>query len=240
MESYSLKLPSGKILEIPLRRSDRARRILLRMTENGPELVLPRLANREQALIFAESQGAWLERMLRTVRPEKTQRPDHLDLAFTWESLDIEYLSQDVVWTGVRYRGPTRLSVSGNIQTDEICILALRNWLKRKAVVELRPFAADVCSELGFELAGFKIGLQRRVWGTCSSRRVISLNSALLFFPKEIARYVIIHEGCHLTEMNHSIRFWNLVKRYYPYPEHARRVLNAPRSVPAWVHAKFR
>ena len=124
------------------------------MTENGPELVLPRLVNREQALIFAESQGAWLERMLRTVRPEKTQRPDHLDLAFTGESLDIEYLSQDVVWTGVRYRGPTRLSVSGNIQTDEICILALRNWLKRKAVVELRPFAADVCSELGFELAG--------------------------------------------------------------------------------------
>ncbi len=238
MEVFPLKLPSGKSVEIRLRRSDRARRILLRMTENGPELVIPRFAEEGQAVAFAQSQVSWLERVLRSVRVEKIQRPENMSLAFTGEKLTIEYLPLDVVWTGVRYKGPETLLVSGNTKTEETCILALRNWLKRKAVVELRPFAADVCSELGFELAGFTIGLQRRVWGTCSARRVIALNSALLFFPKEIVRYVIIHEGCHLTEMNHSIRFWNLVKKYYPYPEHARRVLNAPHSVPAWVHAK--
>ena len=226
-------------MKIHLRRSDRAKRILLRMTENGPELVLPRFADKKQAIAFACSQVSWLERAARAVRVERIQRPGHLSLAFTGEELDIEYLPLDVVWTGVRYKSPTALTVSGNTQTDEICIQALREWLKRKATVELRPFAADVCSELGFELAGFHIGLQRRVWGTCSAKRVIALNSALLFFPKEIVRYVIIHEGCHLTEMNHSVRFWNLVKKHYPYPEHARRVLNAPRAIPSWVHAKL-
>lgn len=235
-----MQLPSGAVAEILIRESERAKRILLKMTENGPELVLPRYADREQAIAFVRSQAPWLERALRTSRTEKITRPDILKLEFTGEHLNIEYAPLDVVWTGVRYKSPAALLVSGNTETDYACIMAVRNWLKRKAVVELRPFAADVCSELGFELAGFTIGLQRRVWGTCSSKRVIALNSALLFFPKEIVRYVIIHEGCHLTEMNHSVKFWNLVKKYYPYPEHARRVLNAPKSVPAWVHAKLK
>lgn len=238
METFSLQLPSGNRIEIRLRRSDRARRILLRMTENGPELVLPRGSMEEQAIAFARSQGAWLERHLRRLKVERIARPEHLKLEFTGEDLKIEYLPLDVVWTGVRYNGPAGLTVSGNTQTDELCILALRNWLKRKALVELKPFVADICSELGFQLSGFTIGLQRRVWGTCSAKRSIALNSALLFFPKEIVRYVVIHEGCHLTEMNHSVRFWNLVRKYYPYPEHARRILNAPGAVPAWVHAK--
>lgn len=150
METFSLQLPSGNRIEIRLRRSDRARRILLRMTENGPELVLPRGSMEEQAIAFARSQGAWLERHLRRLKVERIARPEHLKLEFTGEDLKIEYLPLDVVWTGVRYNGPAGLTVSGNTQTDELCILALRNWLKRKALVELKPFAADICSELGF------------------------------------------------------------------------------------------
>ncbi len=240
MNEFLVPLSNGSSISVAVRTSARARRVRLRVTESGPELVVPFNADLNSAIAFLRSQSAWLETVLKKQKIEPLTRPENMNLEFTGESLSISYEPQDVVWTGVRYISPDKLLVSGNISEIPQCILALRQWLMRKAKVEIIPFAADICSELNFEITGFTLGLQRRVWGTCNSKRKIALNAALLFFPRDIVRYVIIHEGCHLTEMNHSVRFWNLVKKHYPYPEHARRILNGRDSaLPRWVHAKI-
>lgn len=53
-------------------------------------------------------------------------------------------------------------------------------------------------------------------WGSCSTRGNINLSTRLLFAPDEVIDYVIIHELTHLLEMNHSAKFWNLVKGVMP------------------------
>jgi predicted metal-dependent hydrolase len=45
---------------------------------------------------------------------------------------------------------------------------------------------------------------------------VLSFNWRLVFAPKEILEYLVVHEMCHMIEMNHSMRFWNLVEKLYP------------------------
>ncbi len=53
-------------------------------------------------------------------------------------------------------------------------------------------------------------------WGSCSSRGVIMLNTALLFLPPTLMKYVIIHELAHRRISNHSDAYWRLVEWAYP------------------------
>lgn len=53
-------------------------------------------------------------------------------------------------------------------------------------------------------------------WGSCSHSGRLSLSTRLLFAPKEVRQYVLIHELCHLEELNHSKRFWQLVEGIMP------------------------
>lgn len=53
-------------------------------------------------------------------------------------------------------------------------------------------------------------------WGSCSSSGNLNFSTRLLFAPPDVVDYVIIHELAHLIELNHSDRFWALVRRAMP------------------------
>lgn len=56
----------------------------------------------------------------------------------------------------------------------------------------------------------------KRRWGSCSQDGNLSFNWRIIMAPKEVARYVVIHELAHRQEFNHSPRFWRLVAQHDP------------------------
>lgn len=68
---------------------------------------------------------------------------------------------------------------------------------------------------------------QRRCWGSCSSLKNLNFSYKLLFLPDELVDYIVVHELCHLAELNHGQRFWSLVAEQIPDYRERIRALKA-------------
>jgi predicted metal-dependent hydrolase len=83
----------------------------------------------------------------------------------------------------------------------------------------LRVFTArlqEFNQRYGFAYKRVSIRNQKTRWGSCSKTGTLSFSYRLLLVPPEVRDYVLVHELCHVKEMNHSRRFWELVAMTCP------------------------
>lgn len=63
-------------------------------------------------------------------------------------------------------------------------------------------------------------------WGSCSVKRNLNFNYRIIALPEHLAAYLVVHELCHLAELNHSVHFWNLVAKAFPEHQKLRKALH--------------
>ena len=72
------------------------------------------------------------------------------------------------------------------------------------------------CQTHGRFYRNITIREQKTRWGSCSSEKNLNFNWKLILAPPEVLDYVVVHELCHLKEMNHSKAFWDEVGKVMP------------------------
>lgn len=96
-------------------------------------------------------------------------------------------------------------------------------WFKKLAKKVLAERLSFVEKRINLKSTSFKIGDSRGRWGSCNSYGNIILNYRVVMLPPAIIDYVIVHELCHLLELNHSKRFWQNVGKFLPNYEIQRK-----------------
>lgn len=87
-----------------------------------------------------------------------------------------------------------------------------------KAVIPER--VAAYARMMGARYGRITLRCQKTRWGSCSAKKNLNFNILLMLTPPEVQDSVVVHELCHLFEMNHSARFYERV--YAVYPEYDR------------------
>jgi predicted metal-dependent hydrolase len=97
---------------------------------------------------------------------------------------------------------------------------------RREARARIALIAQSESAALGVSYSRITLRDQRSRWGSCSSKGTLSFNWRLVLAPHDVLDYVVVHEMCHLVELNHGAAFWRLVERRRPDYRDAKKWLD--------------
>lgn len=101
----------------------------------------------------------------------------------------------------------------------------LRRWLKENARRIFAERTQALAEELGLTYQSFTLASGRTTWGSCTGDNRLRLNFRLLYAPKPVIEYVIVHELCHTLHHDHSKAFWQAVESAIPDYKQRRKWL---------------
>ena len=99
---------------------------------------------------------------------------------------------------------------------------AVQIWLKRQARRVFEERCQIFTQRLGVRYTRLSLSSAQTRWGSASADGSIRLNWRLIHLAMPTIDYVVAHELAHLREMNHSPRFWAVVRSVLPDFEDAR------------------
>lgn len=218
---------SGIEAPVELRRHPSARRMTLRVHQARRVVLvtMPMRCRIEEADRFLQSNIEWVQRRLKSL-PKSVEIDDGIKIPLRGVVHEVVYEPDRKTGSIVeirRNRGIAILSVRGDGSSAPRRLL---DWLQAEARRDLDAAVLMHARRLGLRARRLSIRDQGSRWGSCSSNGALSFSWRLVMAPPHVLDYVAAHEVAHLREMNHSDRFWALVKSTMPEMDVARAWLN--------------
>ncbi len=192
-----------------VRRSPRARRVRVSVdVEHGVEVVLPAREPERSAAAAVAELGPWIQRRLDEAAEVRSRLADR--------SGTVPYLGRSLTLlvdpgrTRAHRRQDTLLVPESDPRP------AMERYYRRAARAEIGPRLDRATALAGTSYRSLTIRGQRTRWASCSADGAMSFNWRLLLAPEPVLDYVVWHEVCHLEVMDHSGRFWALLRARCP------------------------
>ena len=212
---------------VRIRRHRQARRYTLRIHAATREVILtmpPRGSVRE-AKDFAQKHGGWIAARLRRL-PELAPFADGTVLPLRGIEHRIAHRPgvRGTVWSEMSESGELLLCVTGEAPHID---RRVGDFLRREALRDLEAASRRAAEQLGVAIKRISVRDQSSRWGSCSTTGVLSYSWRLVLAPPFVLNYLAVHEVAHLVEMNHSRRFWRVVRTACPHLDRAKAWLAA-------------
>ena len=207
------------MFEYELKRTKR-KTIGIKITIEGAVIVTApsRLSEKEIRRVL-KSKELWVEK-----------KKELIKLAREEMAGDMKFLKDKVLYLGQAYPvdlvlEPEFYKASVGLYGEKIYIMSrsfeekemkeiLEHWYRKEAKRIICDRIKHYEKQINVQVNEVRIKEQKTRWGSASTKGNVNFNWKLIMAPLEVIDYVVIHELCHLIEMNHSEAFWNLVAQY--------------------------
>lgn len=209
-------------LEI-VRSAKRKKTISIRVTAGKVIVQAPKDCSNQRIEELLTTKSAWItKQLLQTTKLESNYLPEvikyGISLPFLGGTIILKESSPSLAPTLIG----TDLLIPRHCLNQE----HLYNWYYQQAKEFIPIRVAKIASACGFQYNKIHVKDQKKRWGSCSNKKNLNFCWRLILAPVEVLDYVIIHELCHLREMNHSKQFWSLVANYCPRYKDYREYLD--------------
>jgi predicted metal-dependent hydrolase len=216
--SLSLDL-AGSAIKIDIRTSKRARRLRLVSGINGVQAVVPPDYCAEELESFISAKRDWIIRTSRYYSRLKERcgglEPGTIYLLGSKYRFHIVKDRQQSAVVSDAMKVVTFHVTDRRRYKQE-----MQEWYKVQTGRIIAERLPALAGRLNLKYNKVSIKGQRSRWASCSKKGNLNFNLLLAAAPQEVIDYVIIHELMHLVELDHSPRFWQLVKE--ADPEHKK------------------
>jgi predicted metal-dependent hydrolase len=113
-----------------------------------------------------------------------------------------------------------RLYVSSTLIPD--IRIQLKHWYREEARKEIQARCMWFSMKTGHVPATVRITDARQRWGSCTNKGRLNFSWRLIQVPPEIVDYVVVHELVHISQPDHSKKFWDKVRKIMPDYEQRR------------------
>jgi len=98
----------------------------------------------------------------------------------------------------------------------EIIALELKLWLKRRVRRDVHDIAAAYEKRFGLKPRAIRVAELVTGWGSCGQNGTVHIDWRLVFAPKRVLEYVLVHELAHLKHRSHGDGFWAFLGSMLP------------------------
>ncbi len=211
---------NGEVYRVALKRSPRSRRFTLRVRTATRDVLLtaPARAPLKAAREFAERHSAWIGvRLARLPRLVAFEPSAVAPLRGVDHRIVHRPGARGVVWLEKGEAGPL------------ICVAGERphvprrvaDFLKREAGKDIEAAVRRYAKAIGATPRRIAVRDTVSRWGSCSSTGGLSFSWRLILAPPFVLDYLAAHEVAHLIHLNHSPRYWTLLRRACPETDRA-------------------
>lgn len=99
---------------------------------------------------------------------------------------------------------------------DHLVASELQHWLKQRARRDVREIAADYGKRFGLVPRSIRVADFANGWGSCGPEGNVLINWHLIFAPRKVLEYVVVHELAHLRHRSHDEYFWTFLATLKP------------------------
>ena len=186
---------------ITLRLSARASRYSLKISGKKITAIMPLKGDEQRMLSFIEENR---EKLIKAIQKQKAipLLNEQSNLQTTTFRLHIFRSNRNNFYMTLEDK-----------KTQHQLSLLLEKALRHEAKRLLPQRIKTLSQQHGFVFNEIKINNSQTHWGSCSSKKNISLSLSLMLLPWYLIDYVLLHELCHTVEMNHSDSFWELMNQ---------------------------